>query len=87
MDDFDIANQYLDAGEPEKAIPHFEKSAAAGRTAALHSMGHCNLYGIGLKQDYGKAFQWFTRAAGQGCPQGKLVRLWHPNARREQQLT
>ena len=70
MDEFDRADAYLDAGEGDKAMPIFFKLAEQGRLNAMHSIAHTYLYGIaGIKQDYDKAFAWFTRAANNGCPQ------------------
>lgn len=70
MDEFERADGYLDAGHGEKAIALFRKLADAGRVAAMHSIAHTHLYGIaGVKQDYDVAFEWFTRAAANGCPQ------------------
>jgi FOG: TPR repeat, SEL1 subfamily len=70
MDDFTIADNYLDAGHGDKAMPIFHRLAEQGRLSAMHSIAHTYLYGIaGIKQDYDKAFQWFTRAAAGGCPQ------------------
>ena len=70
MDDFDLADSYLDAGDGAKAIPIFRRLAETGRLSAMHSIAHTYLYGIaGIKQDYNQAFAWFTRAAKGGCPQ------------------
>lgn len=71
MDDFDLADSYLDAGDGAKAMPIFHRLAEQGRVSAMHSIAHTYLYGIaGIERDYDKAFAWFTRAADNGCPQG-----------------
>jgi TPR repeat protein len=71
MDDFDTAEAYLDSGEGDKAMPIFHRLVEGGRVSAMHSIAHTHLYGIaGIKQDYDRAFLWFTRAADGGCPQG-----------------
>lgn len=70
MDDFDLANEYLDAGDGARAMPIFRKLAEQGRVSAMHSIAHTYLYGIaGVEQDRDQAFRWFTRAAQNGCPQ------------------
>lgn len=70
MDEFEIADSYLDSGEGDKALPIFRKLAEQGRLDAMHSIAHTYLYGIaGIKRDYDTAFAWFTRAANNGCPQ------------------
>lgn len=71
MDDFDRANEHLDAGRGEEAMRLFRKTAEeTGRLDAMHSVAHTYLYGIaGIRQDYDQAFKWFTRAAENGCPQ------------------
>ncbi len=70
MDTFSQADRYLDEGQGEKALVLFLQLAEQGRVDAMHSIAHTCLYGIaGVKQDYNKAFQWFTRAADNGCPQ------------------
>lgn len=71
MDDFDVADAYLDAGEGEKAFPIFRRLAEGGRLSAMHSIAHTYLHGLaGIRQDHDLAFLWFTRAAEGGCPQG-----------------
>lgn len=70
MSDFDTAEQLLDNGEGEKAMRIFHVLAEQGDVSAMHSIAHTYLYGIaGIKQDYGLAFRWFSRAAESGCPQ------------------
>ena len=71
MDEFDVADRYLDAGDGAKALDIFRKIAERdGRVSAMHSIAHTYLYGIaGVKRDYEQAFAWFTRAAAGGCPQ------------------
>ena len=70
MDEFDVANEYLDAGDGDRAMPIFRKLADQGRVAAMSSIGHTYLHGVGgVPQDYDQAFEWFTRAADNGCPQ------------------
>lgn len=70
MDEFAQADAFLDAGEGDKAMPIFRKLAEQGRLSAMHSMAHTYLYGLaGIERDYDKAFAWFTRGAGGGCPQ------------------
>lgn len=70
MDEFDKADAYLGNGEGERAMSIFHRLAEQGRLDAMHSIAHTYLYGIaGVRQDYDKAFAWFTRAANNGCPQ------------------
>lgn len=70
MDQFELANEYLDAGDGAKAIAMFRLLAEKGRVDAMHSIAHTHLYGIaGVARDYDEAFKWFTRAAQNGCPQ------------------
>lgn len=70
MDEFSLADSYLDAGEGDKAMPIFQKLAERGMVSAMHSIAHTYLYGIaGVEQNYDLAFKWFTRAAQNGCPQ------------------
>lgn len=71
MDDYSQSQKYLESGEGEKALPILRRLADGGMLAAMHSLGHTYLYGVGgVQQDYDTAFQWFSRAAANGCPQG-----------------
>lgn len=71
MDEFGLADKYLEEGKGELAMPILEKLAAGGMRAAMHAIGHTYLYGVGgIPQNYDLAFEWFSRAAQNGCPQG-----------------
>ena len=70
MDEFALADQYLDSGNGKEAMRIFRTLAERGRVDAMHSIAHTHLYGIaGIRRDYTEAFTWFTKAARNGCPQ------------------
>lgn len=69
MDEFELANKYLDEGDGPRAMALFHALADQGRVDAMHSIAHSHLYGIAVPRDYDIAFKWFTRAAAGGCPQ------------------
>ena len=43
-----------------------EQAAKAGNTNALYNVGRCYEEGIGVKQDFSKAFDWYKKAAAEG---------------------
>lgn len=52
-----------EAGEYEEARELYEKSAAMGNPQAMVNLGYVHYYGRECEVDYGKAFQWFSKAA------------------------
>lgn len=56
------------ADETTKKINLFRKYAWRGNADAQHDLGAIYIKGIGVEQDYKKAFYWFKKSAEQDNP-------------------
>ena len=53
-------------GKMDEAIKWYEKAAAAGVSAAMHSLGVCYYEGTGVGKDVQKAKEWLQKAKDKG---------------------
>ena len=63
---FDMALACRRDGKLEEAVKWYEKSAAGGFPAAMHSLGVCCCDGIGVQKDVQKGKEWLKKAAEKG---------------------
>jgi TPR repeat protein len=56
----------MNNGDAARAIPVFQQLANAGDAIAQCNLGWCYANGKGVPQDYGKAEEWYCKAAEQG---------------------
>lgn len=64
---YELAEQYDEADECEKAFPIYEKLANKGHAEAQEALGCCYQFGNGVEQNIEKAFEWYIKSASQGC--------------------
>ena len=57
------AEEQLMSGNYDESFPVIRKMAEEGNVRALHDLGWVYRQGIGVKQDYAQALNWFTKAA------------------------
>ena len=69
---YELAEQYDDADEYEKALPIYEKLANKGHAEAQEALGNYYEYGDGVDQDIEKAFEWYVKSAMQGNPKAMV---------------
>lgn len=65
-DDLGDANRFLAAKAYDKALPLYQRLAAAGNPEAQFRLGEMYWFGDGTAADLGKARGWFERAAAAG---------------------
>ncbi|SGZ72626.1 hypothetical protein BTHERMOSOX_600 [Bathymodiolus thermophilus thioautotrophic gill symbiont] len=70
---------YSQQGRNDDAFHWMMRAAEAGHMAAQNNIGLSYLYGLGVKQDDKKAFEWFKKSAKQGLPyaQSELAMLYY----------
>ncbi|MEK9672624.1 MAG: tetratricopeptide repeat protein [Rhodospirillaceae bacterium] len=80
----DMANAYYQVGKgfslghgvprlPEVAAKAFEGAAARGHSAGQFELAMQLDQGDGVKEDVAKAFEWFSKLAGQGHPKAQAM--------------
>src|SRR5436305_14703013 len=47
------------------------RSVRKGDPIAQYNLGNCYYYGYGVKKDYKKAFEWYTKSANNVCAQSQ----------------
>ena len=52
----------------ENQVRDLEKRAGKGNSDAQYQLGLLYYIGIGVSQDFAKAFHWFKKAAAKGDP-------------------
>jgi hypothetical protein len=65
------AQRYLDTKDFANALPLLQKAAAGGNPSAMNNLGDLYYYGRGVAQDYGKAREWYQKAADAGNTDAK----------------
>ncbi|MCK7500038.1 MAG: sel1 repeat family protein [Comamonadaceae bacterium] len=64
--DFEQAGRAHRQGDFKASVAIWTALASAGQVDAQYNLGLIHLHGDGVAQDYGKALEWFRRAAEQG---------------------
>jgi uncharacterized protein len=64
--DFEDGQAAFKAGDYQKAVRHFKRSAEHGDALAQSHLGMIYSDGKGAPKDYSKAVHWYTKAAKQG---------------------
>ena len=66
------AKQAFESGDYETAYGMFKPRAEAGDSEAQNYLGVHYYLGLGVRQDWGRALQWYEKAAKQGDPKAQL---------------
>ncbi len=71
------ARDLLEAGEFEAALDAFWPAARSGNAEAEEWIGVIYALGLGVEQDYTRAFEWYLRAAMKGHPGAQSGVGWY----------
>ena len=71
------ARDLLEAGEFEAALEAFWPAARSGNAEAEEWIGVIYALGLGVEQDYTRAFEWYLRAAMKGHPGAQSGVGWY----------
>ena len=69
QDDSDTSSE--EEVEVSETVIELMKKAEQGDAKAQASLGYAYLYGEGIKKDYEKAAEWYTKSAEQGYAMGQ----------------
>ncbi|MBQ7665449.1 MAG: toll/interleukin-1 receptor domain-containing protein [Synergistaceae bacterium] len=77
----ELGHMYMSEGNYAKAREHFERAAEKDITQAQVELGTMYFHGLGVKQDYEKAAEWYEKAAAKGdyFAQGRLDSIREEN--------
>ncbi len=70
--DFEDALKADNAGDYEKAVELYKKSAEQGNATAQYNLGNMYNKGQGVKQDYNKAVELWQKVADKGDASAQL---------------
>jgi len=65
-DDVEDGRAAIDARQYDKAMRLLLPKAQEGNAVAQNAVGAIHRFGLGVKQDYARALEWFRKAAAQG---------------------
>lgn len=64
---YNFAGILINQGNTAQGVLYLNRAAEKGLADSMHSLGLCYLNGIGVPTDDEIAFQWFEKAALEGC--------------------
>ena len=75
--DLEIARDLMEAGQFEKAREELWPAARSGNAEAEELIGVMYALGLGVEQDYERAFEWYLRSAMKGHPGAQSGVGWY----------
>jgi TPR repeat protein len=62
----DLALVFMEAGQPDRALPWLQMAADRQYPEAMYWLGRCHIAGQGMERDENAGLEWIRRAAARG---------------------